>query len=130
MSSARPYGRDPDDARTRLKEMALFAPRLVVLVARLVRDPRVAPRQKAILVFLAAYLASPIDLIPDFIPGIGAVDDLILAAFALDTILNRVPEEAVREHWDGDEDVLQIVKEILAISSAVVPGWLRRRLSD
>jgi uncharacterized membrane protein YkvA (DUF1232 family) len=109
--------------------MALFAPRLLVLVARLLRDPRVAPRQKAILVFLAAYLASPIDLIPDFIPGLGAVDDLILAAYALDQILNRVPEEAVREHWDGDEDILQIVKEILAISRAAVPGWLRKRLS-
>ncbi|HZA19679.1 MAG TPA: YkvA family protein [Actinomycetota bacterium] len=121
--------RAPEDARARLKEMALFAPRLLVLVARLLRDPRVAPRQKAILVFLAAYLASPIDLIPDFIPGLGAVDDLILAAYALDQILNRVPEEAVREHWDGDEDILQIVKEILAISRAAVPGWLRKRLS-
>ena len=128
MSSARSQGR-AEEARTRLKELALFAPRLVALVARLMRDPRVPPRQKAILVFLAAYLASPIDLIPDFIPGIGAVDDLVLAAFALHQILNRVPEEAVREHWDGDGDILQIVKEILAISSTVVPGWLRKRLS-
>jgi uncharacterized membrane protein YkvA (DUF1232 family) len=114
---------------TRLKEYALFAPRLVRLVLRLMRDPRVPPRQKAILVVLGAYLASPIDLIPDFIPGIGSVDDLVLAAFALDQILNRVPEEVVREHWDGNEDVLQIVREVLAISSSVVPGWLRKRLS-
>jgi uncharacterized membrane protein YkvA (DUF1232 family) len=115
--------------RTQLKEYALFAPRLVRLVARLMRDARVPPRQKAILVVLGAYLASPIDVIPDFIPGIGAIDDLVLAAFALDQILNRVPEEVVREHWDGEEDVLQIVREVLAISSAVVPGWLRKRLS-
>lgn len=115
--------------RTRLKEYALFAPRLVRLVARLMRDPRVPPRQKAILVVLGAYLASPIDIIPDFIPGIGAIDDLVLAAFALDQILNRVPEEVVREHWDGEEDVLQIVREVLAISSAVIPDWLRKRLS-
>jgi uncharacterized membrane protein YkvA (DUF1232 family) len=115
--------------RTQLKEYALFAPRLVRLVARLMRDARVPPRQKAILVVLGAYLASPIDVIPDFIPGIGAIDDLVLAAFALDQILNRVPEEVVREHWDGEEDVLQIVREVLAISSAVVPGWIRKRLS-
>jgi uncharacterized membrane protein YkvA (DUF1232 family) len=119
----------PPTQRSRLKEYALFAPRLVRLVGRLMRDPRVPPRQKAILVVLGAYLASPIDVIPDFIPGIGAIDDLVLAAFALDQILNRVPDSVVREHWDGEEDVLQIVREILAISSAVVPGWLRKRLS-
>jgi uncharacterized membrane protein YkvA (DUF1232 family) len=68
-----------------------------------------------------------VDLIPDFIPGIGQVDDLIVIAFALDQILNRVPPEVVREHWDGDEDVLQVVQQILDISTAFVPGWLRRR---
>jgi uncharacterized membrane protein YkvA (DUF1232 family) len=115
--------------RTRLKEYALFAPRLVKLVFRLVRDKRVPARPKAILVILSAYLASPIDLIPDFIPGLGYVDDLVLAAFALDQILNRVPDHVVREHWDGDEDVLQIVREILDIAAGIVPDWLRKRLS-
>ncbi|MGH2788120.1 MAG: YkvA family protein [Actinomycetota bacterium] len=114
---------------TRLKEYALFAPRLVKLVFRLVRDRRVPARPKAILVMLGAYLASPIDLIPDFIPGLGHVDDLVLAAFALDQILNRVPDQVVREHWDGDEDVLQVVREILDIAAGIVPDWLRRRLS-
>jgi uncharacterized membrane protein YkvA (DUF1232 family) len=114
---------------TRLKEYALFAPRLIKLVFRLVRDKRVPARPKAILVMLGAYLASPIDLIPDFIPGLGYVDDLVLAAFALDQILNRVPDQVVREHWDGDEDVLQIVREILDIAAGIVPDWLRKRLS-
>jgi uncharacterized membrane protein YkvA (DUF1232 family) len=114
---------------TRLKEYALFAPRLVKLVFRLVRDRRVPARPKAILVMLGAYLASPIDLIPDFIPGLGHVDDLVLAAFALDQILNRVPDQVVREHWDGEEDVLQVVREILDIAAGIVPDWLRRRLS-
>jgi uncharacterized membrane protein YkvA (DUF1232 family) len=115
--------------KTRLKEYALFAPRLVKLIFRLMRDKRVPARPKAILVMLGAYLASPIDLIPDFIPGIGHVDDLVLAAFALDQILNRVPNHVVREHWDGDEDVLQIVREILDIAAGIVPDWLRKRLS-
>ena len=120
---------DGEQARTQLKEYALFAPRLVKLVTRLMRDPRVPARQKAILVMMGAYLASPIDIIPDFIPGIGQLDDLVLAAFALDQILNRVPEECVRDHWDGDEDILQIVREVLDISTAVVPDWLKKRLS-
>jgi uncharacterized membrane protein YkvA (DUF1232 family) len=113
---------------TRLKEYALFAPRLVKLLWRLMRDKRVPARPKAILVTLGAYLALPIDLIPDFIPGLGHVDDLILTAFALDQILNRVPDHIVREHWDGDEDVLQIVREILDIAAGIVPEWLKKRL--
>ena len=114
-------------ALTNLKEYALLAPRLVRLIWRLTRDPRVPARTKALLFVLVGYLASPIDLIPDFIAGLGQVDDLVLAAFALDQILNRVPEEVVREHWDGDEDVLQIVRHILDISTAFIPGWLKKR---
>jgi uncharacterized membrane protein YkvA (DUF1232 family) len=112
-----------------LKEYALFAPRFVKLIGRLMRDPRVPARQKAILVFLGAYLVSPVDLIPDFIPGLGQLDDIVLGAFALDSILNRVPEECIHEHWDGDEDVLQVLREILNIATGMVPDWLKRRLS-
>ncbi len=75
---------------------------------------------------VAGYLASPVDIVPDFIPGLGQADDLVLIAFALDQILNRVPEELLREHWDGDEDVLSIVRQILDISTAFVPRWLKR----
>jgi uncharacterized membrane protein YkvA (DUF1232 family) len=121
--------RPDEDVTTRLAEYVLFGPRLVVLVFRLMRDRRVPARPKAVLVLLAAYLASPVDLIPDFLPGIGHVDDLILAAFALDQILNRIPDQYVREHWDGDDDFLQVVREILDISTAVVPDWLKKRLS-
>ena len=115
--------------QTQLKEYLLIAPRLVKLLWRLSRDPRVPPRSKATLVILCAYIASPIDLIPDFIPGIGQLDDLVIVAFALDQMLNRVPEEVVRSHWDGDDDVLQIVREILDISTAFVPGWLKKRFN-
>ena len=115
--------------QTQLKEYLLIAPRLVKLLWRLSRDPRVPARSKATLVILGAYLASPIDLIPDFLPGIGQLDDLVIVAFALDQMLNRVPEEVVRSHWEGDDDVLQIVREILDISTAFVPGWLKKRFS-
>jgi uncharacterized membrane protein YkvA (DUF1232 family) len=118
----------PND-ESHLKEYVLFAPRLIKLIARLMRDSRVPARQKAILVLLFAYLASPVDLIPDFVPGVGQLDDIVLAAFALDQILNRVPEECIREHWDGDDDVLQIVREILDIATGLVPDWLKKRLS-
>ena len=118
-----------DEQMTSLKEYALFAPRLLKLIYRLMRDKRVPSRAKATLFILGAYLASPIDIIPDFIAGLGQLDDLVIAAFALDQILNRVPEHVVREHWDGDEDVLEVVQKVLEISTAFVPGWLKKRFA-
>lgn len=120
----------PDDpgSQTELKEYLLLLPRLAKLIWRLTRDPRVPARSKATLVVLGVYLMSPVDVIPDFIPGLGQLDDIVIAAFALDSILNRIPDHIVREHWDGDEEVLQVVREILDISTAFMPKWLKGRL--
>lgn len=111
-----------------LKKYALLAPHLVKLVWRVARDPRVPARTKAILWVVMGYLASPIDLIPDFIPGLGYADDLMIAAFALDQVLNRVPEEVVRDHWDGDGDVLQVIREIVDIASGFIPARVKKML--
>ena len=119
--------RDKEAQQTKLKEYALLAPRLVKLLWRLTRDPRVPARSKASLVLLMGYIVSPVDLIPDFLPGIGQMDELVIAAFALDQMLNRVPPEVVREHWDGDKDILEIVQEVLDIATAFVPATLKKR---
>jgi uncharacterized membrane protein YkvA (DUF1232 family) len=115
--------------QTQLREYLLLLPRLLQLLWRLVRDPRVPARIKATLLILGGYLALPIDVIPDFIPGIGQVDDLIMIAFVLDQMLNRVPDDVVREHWEGDDDVLEVIREILDITTAFVPGWLKNRFA-
>lgn len=115
--------------QTDIKEYLMLVPRLGKLLWRLARDPRVPARTKATLFLLGGYIASPIDVIPDALPGIGQLDDIAIIAFVLDQMLNRVPEEIVREHWEGDEDILQVIKEILDISTAFVPGWLRNRFS-
>src|SRR5829696_4900307 len=64
-----------------------FVPDCVVLVGRLLHDPRVPRRRKLLLALLAAYLASPIDLVPDFIPVAGQLDDAILVALVLRSIV-------------------------------------------
>lgn len=119
--------RDKDIEQTKLKEYALLVPNLLKLLWRLARDPRVPARTKASLVVLMGYIVSPVDLIPDIIPGLGQVDELVIAAFVLDQMLNRVPPEIVRNHWDGDRDVLEIVQEVLDITTAFVPAWLKKR---
>lgn len=129
MDEPRPLALADEARQTKLKEYALLAPRLVKLLWRLTRDPRVPARSKATLVLVAAYLAFPPDLIPDFLPGIGQADDLIVAAFALDQMLNRIPSHIVREHWDGDEDILEIIQQVLDIATSFVPGWLKARFT-
>ena len=93
--------------RTSLREIAAFVPNLARLFAGLVRDPRVPRRAKLILGLAAGYLAFPIDLIPDFIPVVGQLDDAIVAAFALRYVVRSTPREVVAEHWHGDPEILR-----------------------
>jgi uncharacterized membrane protein YkvA (DUF1232 family) len=120
--------RDHAARQTSLKEYALLAPRLIKLLVRLMRDPRVQPRSKALLLVTVGYLVSPIDVIPDMVPGVGQLDDIIIVAFALDHLLNRIPEELVQEHWDGDEDILEVVRHVVEIGAGLVPTWIKRFL--
>jgi uncharacterized membrane protein YkvA (DUF1232 family) len=119
-----------DRDQTSLMEYAMLAPRLGKLIWGLMRDPRVPSRSKATLVFVAGYLISPLDFIPSFVPGLGQLDDLILAALALDQVINRVPYEVVQDHWDGNEDLLNVVREVLEIATSFVPRWLKNRLAS
>ena len=126
MSSIEPFGSSPPN-KTDLKEYALLLPRLLRLVWNLARDPRVPARSKALLFMAGGYIASPVDVLPDFIPGVGQLDDLVLLAFVLDRIINRVPPEVVAEHWTGDQDVLDVIRQILDITTSFLPPWLKNR---
>jgi uncharacterized membrane protein YkvA (DUF1232 family) len=88
--------------RTAAKELALFLPNLLVLFRGLVRDPRCPRRSKALLIFAAAWIASPIDLIPEFIPFLGPLDDAVVAALVLRHVVKKAGPEVIRDHWRGD----------------------------
>ena len=94
--------------RESARALAGFIPDCVVLVGRLLRDPRVSRRHRFLLVALGAYLASPIDLVPDFIPVAGQLDDAILLALVLRAAL-RDRTELVTEHWPGPPSSLAVV---------------------
>jgi uncharacterized membrane protein YkvA (DUF1232 family) len=96
-------------ATSRLRELAAFVPDCAVLFRRLLRDPRVPRRAKVALWLLIPYLLSPIDLIPDFVPVIGHMDDAVLAAAALGYIVRRAGRPVVEEHWPGSERGLRLV---------------------
>jgi uncharacterized membrane protein YkvA (DUF1232 family) len=66
-------------------------------------------RSKLLLVALLAYLALPVDLIPDFLPGIGHVDDVFAVAFALRAVLRAAGPAVIEENWPGSADSLRLV---------------------
>ena len=107
-----------------LRDAALLLPNLVKLVGRLLRDPRVPRRSKIVLGLAAAYVASPIDLIPDLIPVVGWVDDVIVLSFAVDKLIERAGPELVDEHWDGSGDLFGLVREVIGLSRNVLPKRL------
>jgi undecaprenyl-diphosphatase len=96
----------------RLRVAALHLPHLKRLACTLARDPQVPrPRQLALWV-LAGYTASPVDLIPDFIPLLGAADDFFLAGFVLNWTVKQVPIEVVTAAWDGEPDLFQVLTDV------------------
>lgn len=98
--------------RTQARALAGFIPDCVVLVGRLLRDPRVSRRRKLLLAATAGYLALPFDLVPDFIPVIGQLDDAIILAFVLRHLL-RGDEQAIRELWPGPEQSLELLLRLI-----------------
>jgi len=93
--------------RSAAKELAMFLPNLLLLFGGLARDPRCPRRSKALLIFAAAWIASPIDLIPEFIPFLGPLDDAVMAALVLRHVLKKAGPDVVRDHWRGDPTTIE-----------------------
>ena len=98
--------------RTDARALAGFIPDCLVLVKRLLADRRVPRRRKLLLVLLVAYLAMPIDLVPDFIPVAGQLDDAIVVALVLRAVLRSGGEELLHEHWSGPLRSLDLVRRL------------------
>lgn len=113
---------------TWLKETVLAVPRIALLVPKLLADERVPRRTKLALAGLAVYLASPWDLIPDFIPGLGQLDDAIVLLLFVDGVLNQVDDAVLMEHWTGEVETLRRVQGFSHTVARWTPGELKRYL--
>ena len=91
------------------RDVARFIPDCIMLVRGLLRDPRVPRRHKRLLGVLIGYLAFPFDLVPDFIPVAGHLDDAVVVVLALRVVLRGSGSELVREHWRGPDSSLALV---------------------
>lgn len=90
-----------------LKDLAAFIPDCVTAIRRLRNDPRVPRRAKIAIVIAGLWVASPIDLIPEFLPVIGPLDDIVVAALALRYAARQVPREVLLAAWPGEPHLLQ-----------------------
>lgn len=111
----------PVQSRRALADAILLIPNILKLIARLLKDPRVPRRAKVTIGLAAAYVASPIDLVPEVIPVLGWIDDILVVMMALDSLIERAGPEVVEEHWDGPGDILAIIREAMSASRALVP---------
>jgi len=89
-----------------LRDLAGFLPACVTTARRLRRDPRVPRRAKWAMAVAALWVLSPIDLIPEFLPVIGPLDDVVVVALALRYAARRVPREVLADAWAGEPRLL------------------------
>jgi uncharacterized membrane protein YkvA (DUF1232 family) len=106
------------------RELALLLPNLIRLFGGLLRDRRVGLPSKIVVGIASVWLASPIDLIPEFIPVIGSLDDAIVAAIALRFVLRTTDGAVVREHWHGDPATLERLLRFVSWGSRGTPRAL------
>lgn len=111
-----------------MKELLRALPDLARLIARLVGDPVLPRSAKIALAAAALYLASPVDLIPDFLPFVGYLDDLVLAAILLDGILNYVDRPLLHKYWPGSAASLERLARAAHVLAAWVPSRIKARI--
>lgn len=111
-----------------MKELLKALPNLARLLARLVGDPVLPRAAKIALAAAMVYLASPIDLIPDFIPLVGYLDDLLIGALVIDGVLNWVDRGLILKYWPGTPDSLERIARVARMLAVWVPRRLKARI--
>jgi uncharacterized membrane protein YkvA (DUF1232 family) len=98
-----------------MRDTLRLLPDLVRLFRRLAADPNLPRGVRIRLILLLAYLLSPLDLIPDFIPILGYADDVIIVAIALRSVTRRAGPEAIERHWPGTPQGLHAIRQLARI---------------
>jgi uncharacterized membrane protein YkvA (DUF1232 family) len=102
--------------KTIARELVTFLPNLIRLFRGLLRDERVPRSSKVLLLLGALWLASPIDLIPEFLPGIGGLDDAVVAGLVLRHVVKRAGPDVVKDHWRGDPKTIGLLLRAARVS--------------
>jgi len=97
-----------------LAEYLFMLPDFFILLTRLATDKRVPTKKKAMVAGIIAYMIMPFDLIPDFIPIIGHIDDLVLVVLGLNMVLNDIDDKILLDNWSGEAKLLEVLQKVSA----------------
>ncbi|MGH7504414.1 MAG: YkvA family protein, partial [Longimicrobiales bacterium] len=112
-------------ARRSARALIRQLPQLVLLLVRLLRDPRVSAIDKGLFGLVIAYIITPLDLMPDFLGVIGMVDDLYLLGLALGRLLGRAGPDILIEHWTGNRRTLSALLDGVDHMGSLLPAPVR-----
>jgi uncharacterized membrane protein YkvA (DUF1232 family) len=116
--------------RSRMKNLLLFIPNLLLLCARLMVDPRVPATERVLVAGAILYALIPFDFIPDFVPFVGQVDDAYLIALTLLRLTTVTDPAVVRQHWRGGGDVVELIGSMALMARKFLPKKIRRVLTS
>lgn len=109
-------------------EYLFLLPDFFILVCRLAVDKRVPAKQKLMAAGIVAYVIMPLDIIPDFIPVIGHVDDLVLVVMGLNMVLNEIDPKILSDNWSGEGNVLELMQKITATAEGFLDKNILQRI--
>lgn len=115
--------------RSRMKNLLLFVPNLLLLSARLMVDPRVPATERVLVAGAILYAVIPFDFLPDMLPFVGQVDDAYLIAISLLRLMTVTDPVVVRQHWRGGGDVVELVGSTALVAKKFLPARIRRVLT-
>jgi len=116
------------ELKSRMKNLLMFLPNMVILCCKLMVDSRVPRTDRALFAAAVIYAVIPFDFIPDMIPFVGQVDDLFLISLTLLRLIDRTDDTIVREHWRGGGDVVQLAESVATIAPLLMPRRIARVL--
>ena len=115
--------------RSRMTNLLLVIPNLLLLSTRLMVDSRVPAKERLLVAGAIVYALVPLDFIPDMLPFVGQVDDAYLVALTLLRLMTVADPRVVREHWRGGGDVVELVGATALIAERLLPKRIRRVLT-
>ena len=116
--------------KSRMTNLVLVIPNLLLLCTRLMVDPRVPAKERLLVAGAIVYALMPLDFIPDMIPFVGQVDDLYLIGLTLLRLMSVSDPRVVREHWRGGGDVVELIGASTLIAAKLLPKKIRRVLTS
>jgi len=116
------------ELKSRMKNLLMFLPNMVILCAKLMVDSRVPRTERALFAGALIYFIIPFDFIPDMIPFVGQIDDLFLISLTVLRLIDRTDDMVVREHWRGGGDIVALAESAATVAPLLIPRRISRVL--